>query len=590
MEKRQENLHCAFHLKGIPVSRGIAISKAFPLSGESVKIDPANISEAEIEAEIERFKQAVEKAKGELRSLQTKVARRIGQESAKIFDVHQLLLEDVLIIDETVDYIRRKHKSADFAFHDIMQKYQNTFDETSIEFFQGRASDIKDVKRRVIKHIQGDRTDYLNKLKGSAVVVAVDLTPSDAVKLDRHKLMGFATDLGGRTSHVAIMARSMGIPAVVGLRRISKVIKADDRIIIDGNEGVVLIEPDEETLSYYRDLQEKYYDTERRLSEIRDLPCITTDGKEIELSANLEFSDEAPSAKSHGACGIGLFRTDYLYLAKESLPTENEQVKDYSKIARVLAPDAVIIRTMDLGGDKHPKSLAIPPEENPFLGWRAIRISLERKDIFRTQLRAILRASRHGNIKMMFPMISGMDELLECKHEVEKVKVALRSEKIPFDENIELGVMIEVPSAAMLADRIAVHVDFLSIGTIDLVQYVLAVDRGNERIAYLYQHLHPAVLRTIERIVKAGHQAGVWVGMCGEMASDPLATLILLGLDLDELSVSPMSVPQIKKIIRATDYLDAVRITKKALTFDKARDVERFMTKVMRQRYKDIVF
>jgi len=590
MEKQQDNLHCAFYLKGIPVSRGIAISKAFPLSGESVKIDPANIAAGDVESEVEKFRKAVEKAKGELRSLQTRVSRRIGQESAKIFDVHQLLLEDSLIIDETVSYIRKRHKSADSAFYDIMQKYQNTFDETSVEFFQGRASDIKDVKRRVIKHIQGDRTDYLNKLKGSAVVVAVDLTPSDAVKLDRHKLMGFATDLGGRTSHVAIMARSMGIPAVVGLRRISKVIKADDRIIIDGNDGAVLIEPDEETLKYYRELQEQYYDTERRLSEIRDLPCVTMDGKEIELSANLEFSDEALSAKTYGACGIGLFRTDYLYLATDCLPSEDEQVDEYSKIAKVLSPAPVIIRTMDLGGDKHPKSLAIPPEENPFLGWRAIRISLDRKDIFNTQLRAILRASRHGNIKMLFPMISGLDELLECKHEVEKVKTALRREKIPFDETIELGVMIEVPSAAMMADRIAEHVDFLSIGTNDLVQYVLAVDRGNERIAYLYQHLHPAVLRTIQRIVEAGHRAGVWVGMCGEMASDPLATLILLGLDLDELSVSPMSVPQIKKIIRATDYPEAVRITRKALTFDKAKDVERFMTKVVRRRYKDIVF
>ena len=588
VENHKNNIKCAYLLKGIPISPGIAISKVFVLQGEAVKIEPTVIDESQIEGEIDKFKQAVAKAKLELRTLQTRVAHRIGEENAKIFDVHQLLLEDSLIIEETISSIKREFKSADHAFYDTMEKFQRTLDDSSIDFFQSRIPDLKDIKKRVIKHIQGDRTDYLNKLEGSAVIVAIDLTPSDTVKLDRHKVRGFATDLGGRTTHVAIMARSMEVPAVVGLRRIARIVNEGDRIIIDGSKGHVLINPDEKTIQHYRKLREKYYDIETRLAGIRDLPCITLDGKEIELSANLEFSDEVESAKTHGARGIGLYRTDYIYLAGSALPTEDEQYHEYKKIVEKMTPEPVIVRTMDVGGDKQPKSFTIPPEENPFLGWRAIRISIERPDIFEVQLRAMLRASQHGNLKILLPMISGLEEIIECKAALERAKSELRKKKIPFDENVELGVMIEVPSAALLADKIAREVDFLSIGTNDLVQYLLAVDRGNERIAYLYKHLHPAVLRAIKQIIAAGHQEGVWVGMCGEMASDPLATLILLGLDLDEFSVTPTSVPEIKKIIRSVDYREAVRVANKALEFSKASEVERFMTKVMRQKFKDI--
>jgi len=367
------------------------------------------------------------------------------------------------------------------------------------------------------------------------------------------------------------------------------VAREGDRIIIDGIEGKVLIQPDEKTLDYYRRLQEKYYESERQLTDMRDLPCVSADGKEIELSANLEFADEVESVGAHGARGIGLYRTDFIFLARSELPEEEEQYQEYLKIVAGIAPDPVIIRTMDLGGDKLPQSILIPPEENPFLGWRAIRISLQRKEIFRVQLRAILRVSAHGHVKILFPMISGLDEVRECISELEKTKDELRKEKIPFDDDIEIGVMIEVPSAAVLADKIAREVDFLSIGTNDLVQYLLAVDRGNERIAYLYKHLHPAVLRTIKQIIKDGHQEGVWVGMCGEMAGDPLSTLVLLGLDLDEFSVNPHAVPEIKRIIRSVTYEEAVRIANKVLKFEKASEVERFMTKIMRQKFKDIV-
>jgi phosphotransferase system enzyme I (PtsI) len=576
-------------LRGVGASPGISISKVFMLEGEAVKINRFTIKSSDVDGEIEKFQKAISKAKSELKTLQTKVAQRIGHDSAKIFDVHQLILEDSMVIEETIRSISREHKSADNAFYDTMEKFQNTLDESAVEYFQSRISDLKDVKRRVIRHIQGDRTDYLSKLAGSAIIVARDLTPSDTVMLDRHKVQGFATDLGGRTSHVAIMSRSMNVPAVVGLRCISTVAREGDRIIVDGNEGKVLLQPDEKTLDLYRNLQEKYYASERRLADLRDLPCVTMDGKEIELSANLEFSDEVDSAISHGANGVGLYRTDYIFIARSELPNEDVQLQEYRKIVTSMAPASVIIRTMDLGGDKLPHAMLIPPEENPFLGWRAIRISLDRREIFREQLRAILRVSAEGNVKILFPMISGLDEVLECKEELEKAKEELRKEKKPFDENIEIGVMIEVPSAALLADRIAREVDFLSIGTNDLVQYLLAVDRGNERIAYLYKHLHPAVLRMLKHIINSGHQEGVWVGMCGEMAGDPLSTLILLGLDLDEFSVSALSVPEIKRIIRSVTHDEASRIAEKVLEFEKASEVERFMTKIMRKKFKDLV-
>ena len=590
MAVKNNKIKCKYLLKGVPASPGIAISKVFKLKSESISIDPTIVDDSSVDTEVEKFVKAVEKSKSELKSLQSKVVRKVGLENAKIFDVHQLLLEDSVIIEETIHSIKKENKSAEFAFFHIMQKYENTLNGSSTSHFQNRSSDLRDVKRRVIRHIQGDRTDQLNQLSGSAVIVTNDLTPSDAVMLEKRKVLGFATDLGGRTSHAAIMARSMEVPSVVGLRRIFNLVEEGDRIVIDGNEGKVLIQPDEKTINHYRKLQEKYYDTNRKLDEIRDLKCLTIDGKEIELSANLEFSDEAESVKSHGAKGVGLYRTDYIYLAKKELPTEEEQFQEYRKIVKKISPDPVIIRTMDLGGDKLPKSFLIPPQENPFLGWRAIRISLERKDIFKTQLRAILRASGAGNVKILFPMISGLDEVHECKKAVENAKSELQKEGIKYDLDIEIGVIIEVPSAALLADKIAKEVDFLSIGTNDLVQYLLAVDRGNERIAYLYQHLHPAILRMIKQIIMAGHQEGVWVGMCGEMASDPLSTLILIGMDLDEFSVSPIAVPEIKKIIRSTEYREAARIAKKVLQFDRPSEVERFMTKVVRKKFKNLIF
>ena len=467
-----------------------------------------------------------------------------------------------------------------------MQKFQDSLENVGDEYFKGRVEDIKDVKRRLIRNIQGREPRYLNGLTNPAVIIARDLTPSDTVLLDRQKVLAFATDRGGRTSHAAIMARSLEIPSVVGLETITEKAETGDTIIIDGNEGITILNPNSSEMNRYIKLREQYHEATQALSKIRDLPCRSKDGKDIELSANLEFPDEINSIITYGARGIGLYRTENLYITRHELPTEEEQFEEYYKIAEKVSPYPVIIRTLDIGGDKKAASFEFPEEDNPFLGWRAIRLCLEKEDIFKTQLSAILRASVMGNVKIMFPMISCLEEVIRAKDILEQVKQSLKAKRVPFDDNIEIGVMIEIPSAAIMADMLAQEVDFLSIGTNDLIQYTLAVDRGNVRVANLYKRLPPSVLRTIRGVVTAGHSKGVWVGMCGEMAADPMATLILLGLDLDELSVSPSMLPEVKRIIRTASYEDAEKIADKALQMKTSEQIETYIRNVMSTRYK----
>jgi phosphotransferase system enzyme I (PtsI) len=456
------------------------------------------------------------------------------------------------------------------------------------EIFGSRAADLQDVKQRVVKHIQGYRRAFLNQVKEAVVVVSHELTPSEALTLDRHKIMGFATDLGGKTSHAAILARAYEVPAVIGLREITSAIKNDDRVILDGHTGKVLVNPDKATLASYRAKRNQWIESIKKLGHLRDLPARTTDSRDIELAANLEYADEVDSVLTHGARGIGLLRTEYLYLARPDLPAEEEQYLEYRRIAEAVKPRPVIVRTMDLGGDKSPQSIRIPAEANPFLGWRAIRICLERPEIFIAQIKAILRANVLGNLRILLPMISAIDELEEALGLIEKAKQELRAQGEAFAPDTEVGVMIEVPSAALLADAIAERVDFLSIGTNDLVQYLLAVDRCNERIAHLFENLHPAVLRTIKNVIEAGHSRGVWVGMCGEMAADRLATILLVGMEIDELSVSPIDVPEIKKIIRSTSFREAQKLVRQVLEFSTAKEIKDFMRSYMRRRFKDI--
>ena len=587
MNQNREYRHL---FEGIPASPGIAIGKVHLLNRDTPQIEERNLNEKEVQQEIERFKNAVEMAKRDLMSLKEEATEKLGEEAAKIFEVHQMLLDDQSIVDETIKQIATEKKNADLIFYHRMKHYQNALEALKNDVFKSRSLDIKDIKRRIIRNIQGNSRNYLNKIVESRIIVTRELTPSDTVALDRRKILAFVTEFGGRTSHAAIMARSLEIPSVVGIEGITSIVKSDERIIVDGIRGKVLIGPSPETLEYYRQLQNEYYDYQKELSHIRELPSKTLDGKDIELSANLEFPDEIDSVISHGAKGIGLYRTEYLYLTQSSLPSEEAQYQEYKKVAESIFPQAVIIRTVDLGGDKNPKCIAIPPENNPFLGWRAIRICLKEINIFKAQLRAILRASALGNIKIIFPMISSINELNKSLELLAEAKQELKQKGIPFDENLEIGAMIEVPGAAIVADIIATKVDFLSIGTNDLIQYTLAVDRGNERIAELFEPYHPAVLRLIRHVVSEGHRKDVWVGMCGEMAGDPLAILVLIGLGLDELSVSPIFLPKIKQIIRAVRYTECVEIAEQIMEMPTSKEIEHFIKDIMHNKFKHLYF
>jgi len=580
--------HKEIKLQGIGVSPGIAIGKAFLLGGDVVKVEQRTITESEVMAEIAKFNDAVEKAKADLAAIRLEAKRTLGEEGAQVFDAHQIMLEDEAVIEATIHKIKNERKNADLAFYEVMEGFEFTIAGLKDEYFRARAVDLRDVKRRVIRNIQGGRRTDLEGLESSAVVVAKDLTPSDTVALDRHKVLAFTTDMGSRTSHAAIMARSLEIPSVVALKDVCSVIKAGDEIIVDGRDGIVVVHPLPETIKKYKRKKDRQQSFKRSIENNRYLPARTKDGKDVDLSANLEFPEEVEAVLSCGANGVGLYRTEYLYLTKPQLPTEEEQFEEYMQVVNGVLPNPVIIRTVDIGGDKMPEGLHFPPEENPFLGLRAIRLCLERQDFFETQLRAILRTSIKGNVKIMFPMISSMTELRQCKAILEKVKKDLAERKIKFDQNIEIGVMVEVPSAAMVADMLAAECDFLTIGTNDLIQYALAVDRGNDHIAHLYRSMNPAVIRMIHNTIQLGHSQGVWVGMCGEMAGDPLATMLLLGLGLDEFSVSPVVLPEIKEIIRRVEISESERLAAKAMMFSTASEVEDYIYNIMKVKFKDL--
>ncbi|MCR4440278.1 MAG: phosphoenolpyruvate--protein phosphotransferase [bacterium] len=576
-------------LQGIAASPGIAIGKAFVLGGDVVHIFPRDLSEEEVPTEIERLKRAVEQARQELERIRHEVGRDLGEESAKVFEAHQLMLEDEVVIDETIRRIRSERKNADLIFYEVMRAMQSSLASGGDEYLRARAADVRDVKRRVIRHIQGQRPDHLAPLAEPAIIVASDLSPSDTVSLDKAKVLGFATDLGGRTSHAAILARSLELPSVVGLRRISAVVQTGDMMILDGLRGTVVIHPSPEVIEEYRRRRAEFAQLQQRLERLRELPARTLDGKDVELSANIEFPEEIDSVVAHGAQGVGLFRTEYLYLSGKGLPTEEEQYNAYRMVVEGVAPNPVIIRTFDLGGDKIAEEGNGQPEANPFLGRRAIRICLEHTELFKTQLRAILRASAHGQARLLLPMISSLDELLQAKRVIAEVKKELDEQGLDYDRDLELGIMIEVPSAALTADQLAAEVDFLSIGTNDLIQYTLAADRGNQRVAHLFEAYHPAVLRLIKHVVEAGHERGIWVGMCGEMASDPLAAMLLVGLDLDELSVSPLDLPRVKEIVRAISYEDARKVAEEVLRLRSAADIKAYLQGVMRQKFPDLL-
>jgi len=575
-------------LKGIPASPGITMGKAYPLSDEEVVVPRKKISEKLVGNEIARFKDALIKTRSEILAIHKRIAKEMGVEKARIFGAHLMVLEDEVLISEVIAKLKKDSLAAEYTFWEVLRKYVKVLSKSDDEYLRERVSDINDVGRRILKNLLGAEHRSLEKLRKESVVVAYDLSPSDTAMMHRGNAIAFATDIGARTSHTAIMAKSLEIPAVVGLESITSSVREGSPIIVDGNRGIVIINPLRDTIKKYKLRRKRFEKFEKHLLGLKNLPAKTLDGKKIELAANIELPADVVGVLAHGAKGVGLFRTEYFYMNRKDLPSEDEQFEAYKQAALKVLPYSVIVRTLDLGGDKFLSQFEVPHDMNPFMGWRAIRFCLARPDIFKAQLRAILRASHHGKLKIMYPMISGVEELRQANSILAEAREELAKKSIPFDKEMEVGAMIEVPSAALTSDVLAKEVDFFSIGTNDLIQYALAVDRVNEKIAYLYEPAHPAVLRLIKTIIDNGHKAKIWIGMCGEMAGDVTLTLILLGLGLDEFSTSPIVVPEIKRIIRAVKYTQAKKIAKEALTLSTGKEVAAMARAKLKKLVPDI--
>jgi len=563
-------------LKGIAAASGISIAPAYIIGKEEFLIPKETIRPEDIPLQIQQFEEALIKTRREIIELQKRISHEMGQEEAQIFDAHLLVLEDRMLIEEVISRLKKEQLNVAFIFQGVLKKYVDVFSRIEDEYLKERIADINDVGKRILRHLLGKTRSGLSELKERVIVIAHDLSPSDTAAMHKQNVCGFVTAIGGKTSHTAIMAKSLEIPAVVGLEEATIKIRAGDMLIVDGSMGVVIVDPDEETLDEYRLAKVTLKGVAERFLTAKDLPAVTLDAKVVEINGNIEFPDEVPAVKLHGGEGIGLYRTEFFYMNRKDLPTEEEHFQAYKYVAEEMKPHPVIIRTLDLGGDKFLSQFEIPHEMKPFLGWRAIRFCLARPDIFKLQLRAILRASVHGKLKMMYPMISGVEELRQANVILEQAKKELASEGKPFDNDIEVGAMIEVPSAAMTADILATEADFFSIGTNDLIQYSLAVDRTNEKVAYLYEPCHPAVLRLIQKIIEAAHYAKIGVGMCGEMAGEPGLALVLLGLGLDEFSMPPQMIPEIKYIIRSVNLKDAQDMALEAMKLSTSKEVEEF--------------
>lgn len=560
--------------RGIPVSAGVVRGKVLVIAASLETVPQRSITEEGIPAEMQRLEQALIQTRQEILAVQQKVADNLGAADANIFDAHLLVLEDPTLLDETTRLMREQLVSVDYAYQQVAEKYAATLESIEDDYLRERAADLRDVKIRVLNHLVGRAPeDVLSHLNEPCIIIAHDLTPSTTAQLNKKFVLGFATEIGSKTSHTAIMSRSLEIPAIVGLTDITAHLVTGDYVLLDGYNGVVVLNPTEQTLFEYGQLVRRQMSLQEELGELRDKPAVTLDGRKVILSANLETPEDVENVKICGAEGVGLYRTEYLFINRDGLPSEEDQYEAYHKVAAALKGQPVVIRTLDLGGDKFLSSLQIPQEMNPFLGWRAIRFCLQELDVFRVQLRAILRASAVGNVKIMYPMISGVEELKQANAILEECKEQLRAEGKPFDDKLEIGAMIEIPSAALAADALAKRVQFFSLGTNDLIQYSLAVDRMNEKIAHLYEPSHPAILRLIQMTVEAAHRKGLWVGVCGEMAGDPAMVPLLLGLGVDELSCAPPLVPQIKKLVRQIKQSEAEALVKQALECDSGTEI-----------------
>jgi len=551
--------------RGIAVSPGVVRGQVYVYRPQEVAIEKRSVRDDDIAGEFVRLEQAVIKTRQQLIEIPQHIGKEMGNDKPGIFDAHLLVLDDPMLMEQVFKRLKTEKLNVEFILNEVANQYAQALAKLQDTYLRERAADVRDVSRRILRNLAGAEHDELQRLPGPRIVLAQDLSPSDTAMMDRTKVLGFAAEMGSRTSHTAILARSQGIPAVVGLHEIGREIASGQEALLDGYTGLLVVNPSQETLYEYGQIEIRWHSIEDRLSSLRHEPACTRDGCAVRLGANIELVEEAKMAVEHGAQGVGLYRTEFLFINRQGFPTEDEQVAAYSNVARAMKPHEVIIRTLDAGGDKVLRVGEHSREANPFLGWRGIRFCLDQPEMFKTQLRAILRASAEGNIKMMYPMISDLQEVKRANELLNVCREDLRREGKPFNEQMEVGLMIEVPGAAVIADVLAEHAAFFSIGTNDLIQYSIAVDRGNERVAHLYAPTHPAILRLIRNVVAAARARNIWVGVCGEMAGDPVMAPLLLGLGVNELSVSAVAVPAVKYIIRSMNMPDAQALAEQSL-------------------------
>ena len=562
---------------GIAAPPGVVFGKALVLKEEPIVLNTQKISADQIDAEVAKFYAGREKTAAQLNSIHEKALRTLGAEKAAIFEGHLMILEDEELEEEILAYLKENLVTADVATNKIIDQQVAVLSEIDDEYLKERAGDIRDIGNRLLRNILGMHIVDLGDIQEESILVAYDLTPSETAQLNLDKVLGFITDIGGRTSHTSIMARSLELPAIVGTNDITAHVKTGDLVILDAISNQIHINPSETEIAAFKAQQEKLAAEKAELAKLKELPAETLDGHRIEVAGNIGTIRDVDGVLRNGGESVGLYRTEFLFMDRASLPGEEEQFEAYKEIVEAMEGKQVVLRTMDIGGDKELPYLDLPKEMNPFLGWRAVRIGLTRREILDTQLRAVLRASAFGKLAVMFPMIISVEEIRELKSIVAELKAQLRAEGHAFDENLQLGVMVETPSAAVNARHLAKEVDFFSIGTNDLTQYTLAVDRGNEIIAHLYNPLTPSVLNLIKQVIDASHAEGKWTGMCGELAGDVRATALLLGMGLDEFSMSAISVPHVKKLARSISYADAKALADEALAQPTAADIERLV-------------
>lgn len=577
-------------LRGIAASPGISIGTVYLYREDTPQVPQYAIEKDHLEGEKDRLSQAVERASSDIEDIRNNPSQQLEQDEERLLDTHLLMLRDPTFLESVHGRLEDELLNIEWVLYQTVQELMAKLAQSSDAYLKERTSDLHDVAKRVLNHLLERDRGSLANLDEEVVLVTHDLMPSDAVAMNKRMVRAIAMDAGGKTSHTAIIARSFEIPAVLGLSRITRLVSGGEQIIVDGNQGIVILEPDHDTLSRYSRLQGEWREHEFELMRLNNLPAETRDGKLIYLKGNIEVVEEVDGVLSHGADGIGLFRSEFLFMRPDGLPSEEEQLAAYRRVLEAMNGEPVTIRTLDVGGDKVSSAINPGDEKNPILGWRAIRVCLSEKELFRTQLRAMLRASVHGKLRIMFPMISGVPELNQALEILDEVRNDLRGRDVPFDEDIPIGIMIEVPSAALISDTLARKVDFFSIGTNDLIQYTIAVDRGNERTAYLYQPFHPAVLRLIKLVIDNAHNEGLPVAMCGEMAGDPLASVVLLGLGLDEFSMSAVGIPEVKRIIRSVSLAEAEELAGDIMEMRSAAEIDRAVREHMKQHFDLAVY